>query len=186
MLIFCAIFDLLRTIFVYLWFFGPLLMGVFCASTVTGKVGTFIGETLCGSLSLAVGVAASPALIAFGAFMAMVIGFAGWLAVGLILLFSNRRIYSENAMSLLWSLLGLGASELPFINALPVLTLTVGKLYHTQIKKEKRRFAAWEKNEIERVSVEYDEQRALFAARRAEAEETRRQEEIPAEDRLVA
>jgi len=137
------LFDALRFIFVMFWFFGPIIAGLSCAA----KVGDIwlVGGLLasgCAAGTIAIGVAGAPAITAFGVIMAMAVGLAGWLTIGLILIISNRRIFKENALWFAGSLL---FSEIPIIGAIPAITITVWKMYNNQIKLEKAVYKKWER-----------------------------------------
>ena len=155
-LVVSAIFDAVRLMFAGFIFFGPALAGLYCAVEVSGTaLGSFVGTTIvgkaCGVGVGAAGVAGAGVIETFGIIMAMATGFAGWLAVLIILLMFNARIFKENALWFSGSLL---ISQIPFINSFPVLTFTVWKMYHTQIKIEKTEMKKWEK---ERADAEFRE-----------------------------
>lgn len=151
-LILCGIFDLSRAFFSMFWLFGPALAAAYCtvrgseilSSATLGVLATKTAGLFCSVGAGIAGFFLSPALVMFGAVMAMAIGLAGWLTVGLVLIMTNARIFKENASSSVSMVLGLGVSELPFLNALPVLTGTCIRLYRTQIKKEHAELKAWE------------------------------------------
>jgi len=142
----CLVFDLLGLIFQFFWFFGPILLGVaagaWWGSTLVG--GVVGGGTTAGTVvGAATGFFGGIALGVFGVIMAIVVGFAGWLVVGLLLLVMNHRIFKANEKAILWVLFGLGVDMVPFVGALPGITGVVTKLYYTQIKKEKAALATW-------------------------------------------
>lgn len=184
----CVAFDLLRTFFSLFWLFGPALGAAYCTSTVNIAAGTDIaggaGQVvagLCTGVAVAAGVAFSAAITWFGVIMAMAIGLFGWLLVYTILIVSNGRIFRENSSSILMTLLSLGTSELPFINALPALTLTTGRLYHTQIKMEKKRLQKWKQEQVQIAQREYQQQYMQMSQERQIEDE-----EIPEELKMAA
>lgn len=146
MLALCLVFDLLGLIFQFFWFFGPILLGVAAgagweSTWVGGVVG---GGTTVGVVTTAVtGFFDGIALGVFGVIMAIAVAFLGLLTVWLLLMIFNHRIFKANEKAILWMLFGLGVDMVPFIGALPGITGSVTKLYHTQIKQEKAAFAVW-------------------------------------------
>ena len=139
-----AVFDLLRIIFEQFWFFGPALAATYCASKVSGVVGTAVGGTLCSAGAAAVGFLGFAPLAAFGVVMAMAVGLFGWMVLGLILMLTNRCMFKEEPVNTVWFLASLGASEVPFIGTIPALSIATFKMYWTQIKKEKKALKKWE------------------------------------------
>lgn len=137
-LIVCFIFDALRFLFEQFWLLGPALAGIYCA-TQTSDIAV-IGELLtkgCLVGASALGYFGGPALVVFGTVMAMAVGLFGWLTVGLMLLMTNARIFKQHPSHSLWLVISLLISEIPLIGSIPALTITVGKMYHTQIKTDK-------------------------------------------------
>ena len=148
-LVVAGIFDLMGLFFNMFWFFGPALAAVWCtvkATDVAGAVGTYVGGALCATVATVGGSLAVGPLETFGIIMAMAVGLAGWLVVGLLLLIFNGRIFKENA---LWFAASLLIDEMPIIGSLPALTGVTWKMYHTQIKTEKAAFAKWQKEQAD-------------------------------------
>ncbi len=185
----CAVFDAMRFVFEQFWFFGPMIAGAGAAAATSGVVGTgTIGSAVAGGVGAAtagvVGFFGGPALVFFGVVMAMAVGLLGWLTTGLLLLLKNGRIFKENASAALTSLVGLGVSELPFLGSLPALSITTWKLYHTQIKYEKKRLKEWEQAQTEQAAQERSDQmmedllesRAAYAAAEESDERAAEQE----------
>ena len=85
----------------------------------------------------------------------MATGFAGWLIVGGWLMATNSRIFKENALWFVGSLL---FSEVPFIGAIPAITVSVWKMHSNQIKIEKAAFAKWEKENADALVAEKRQQ----------------------------
>lgn len=158
-LVISGIFDALRLMFVGFIFFGPAMAGLYCDYKVSDWVGSALGLTkaACASGAVALGFFGAPALMAFGTIMAMATGFAGWLVVGGWLMITNSRIFKENALWFVGSLL---FSEVPFIGAIPAITVSVWKMYSNQIKLEKVAFAKWKK---EQSATQLQEQRQQVA-----------------------
>ncbi|MBU6388778.1 hypothetical protein KGQ72_02815 [Patescibacteria group bacterium] len=150
------IFDALRIVFEQFWFFGPALAALFCTIKVGDVVGTTIGGLACGAVSVAAGVAAAAAVETFGVVMAMAVGFAGWLVVGLIIIKTNGRILKENAGHALWFVGSLLVSEIPIVGTFPALTGVVVKMYATQIKKDRETLKKYqEQQQAEQVEEQY-------------------------------
>lgn len=199
-LVISVVFDAVRFMFTWFIFFGPALTSLYC--TIKGSstaVGSFFGtaavETACGVGVIAAGVVGAGAIETFGIVMAMVTGFAGWFAILIIFLIFNARIFKGNALWFGGSLL---LSEIPFINSLPALTVTVWKMYHTQIRIEKAERGKWEKENAAAQAQERQWQELQLqhyqAAQMAEAEaandavyaQAANDEEIPEEVREAA
>ena len=142
-----AIFDALRLMFEMFWFFGPALAALYCTITTSGTLeawtfgllGTKTAALVCTAGAGLVGAVAIEMIAPFGVIMAMAVGFAGWLTVGIILLVTNGRIFKENALWFAGSLL---VSEIPIVGSVPVITLVVWKMYRTQIRVEKEQAAS--------------------------------------------
>ncbi len=156
-LVVSAVFDVLRLMFVMFIFFGPALAGLYCAYEVSGWIGTAFGLTAaaCAAGAIAAGFFGAPAFIAFGVVMAMAVGLAGWLTVGLILIIFNGRIFKENALWFVGSLL---FSEVPIIGAIPVITVSVWKMHSNQIRIEKAVYKKWQKENAARQLQERQRQ----------------------------
>ena len=165
-LIVATIFWALQAFFELFWFFGPALAGLYCTSKVSAWVGSLGGLTAaaCTAAGGVAGYFSAPALIAFGAIMAMAIGFMGWLVIGGWLLMTNRRIFDDNA---LWFMSGLAVSEIPFVNALPGLVGSLLKMYANQIKKDKE---CLKRREAERAAQLAQERAQTAVLMQAQAE----------------
>lgn len=136
-----AVFDTLRFMSTFLIFFGPAMTAALCAL----KYGAAVG-ILCGAGASALSVVGSEIFIPFGMISAMALGLAGWLLVFGYLIFFQSRLLKDNMLGFGISLL---FSEIPFIDALPMLTGTLIRLYHTQIKKDKAALRAFKEREAE-------------------------------------
>ena len=140
-LVVAGIFDLLRMFFDMFWFFGPFLAAVAANAAVGGGV---TGAVVGGGVGLFAGTLGAPAIEAFGVVMAMAVGLAGWMAIGLILALKNRRIFEANSGNTIWFVAGLMVSEIPLIGALPGLTGSMYRMYHAQIQHDKAALQAYE------------------------------------------
>jgi len=138
------VFYAVRFLFEQFWFFGPALTALYCASKVSGVLGSFLGGTLCSVAAGAAGYFGSPVFATFGAVMAMAVGFCGWLVVGMIILMTNQRVFREDRTSVLWFLGGLLIAEVPFIGSLPGILGATFKLYVGQIKRDREKLKAYE------------------------------------------
>ncbi len=162
------VFDALRLFFEMFWFFGPALAAAYCTSVASGtlatwtfgSLGTKAAAAACSTVAAAGGSLLSAPLIIFGTVMAMAVGLFGWLTVGLVLMMTNSRIFTEHSGHSLMSIIGLGVSELPLIGALPALTGTTWKMYHAQIKTDAE---AMKKYEKENAAAKLQERRQQAA-----------------------
>lgn len=192
-LVISGISDALRLMFVGFIFFGPAMAGLFCEYKAGEWVGSAFGLTkaACASGAVALGFFGAPTLIAFGTVMAMATGFAGWLVVGGWMLATNSRIFKENTLWFVGSLL---LSEVPFLGAIPAITVSVWKMYSNQIKIEKAEMEKWKK---ENATAQLQEQKRQIAERtqfmqnqaaqqQAANEEKYDNEEIREEERMTA
>src|SRR3989344_483944 len=179
-LAFAVIFDLARLFFVMFWFFGPALAGLYCSSLVGGV--WVVGKVLtsaCAAGSTYVGVVSYGVTAAFGTIMAMAVGFTGWLFVGGWLLATNARIFKENTMWFVGSLL---FSEIPIIGAIPSITISVRKMYSNQIKLEKAAYKKWEKENADALAAERRQQARLAQQQEQEEEKDHLEEGVADEE----
>lgn len=168
-IIVAIVFDLVRAFFTFFWFLGPALAAAYCTMTASGALsswtfgllGTKTAAAICAAVAIGAGGAAVEVTAPFGAVMAMAIGFAGWLTIGGYLAITNARVFKENA---LWFVASLAISEVPFLDAIPALTLTLWRMYNRQIKLEK---AAMKKYQEEKAA-EQQQERARQAAKIAQ------------------
>jgi hypothetical protein len=163
------VFDGLRVFFDMFWLFGPLLGTTYCAF----KFSSGLAASACTLIVGALGIAGAEFFVPFGAIMAMVIGFAGWLTVGALLYWFNNRIYKENMG---WFIASLLLSEVPFVNALPFMTAVVWKMYKNQIKIEKVAERAYRLAEAARIRSEQEQQARMGAQAEAEQGEMEQME----------
>lgn len=168
-LVIALILDAARLMFEMFWFFGPALAALYCANSVSDTVGTTVTKVAggaitagCTALAGVAGFFGSPAIAAFGVVMAIAIGLFGWLVIGLILMWTNARIFKENA---LWFVSSLAISEIPLVGSIPALTLILGRMYHHQIKTEQAAFKAYEKEQAAaQLAVQQQQTRQLMQA----------------------
>jgi hypothetical protein len=156
-LVICVALDITRAFFSLFWLLGPVVAAVTCVSQ-SGSVGDFLGTevttALCTAAAAGVGVVLSPELFAFGTFVAMFLGLAGWMGVWLFLALNNPRIFKENATTLIRLIATLGIMELPFVGSLPALTFNTLHLYRVQIRHDKKRLVEWKQQESARIAQE--------------------------------
>lgn len=164
-LVVCVIFDALRIFFEQFWFFGPALAAVACTNIVSGWVGSLWGLTAaaCAAAGGVLGYFGAAPIEAFGVIMAMAVGLMGWLAIGLMLIVSNARIFEENAGHALWFAGSLLISEVPIVGTIPALTIIVWRMYRTQIKKEAAALQKYESEQAAARAEEQDERRRQAA-----------------------
>ena len=188
-IIIATIVDLVRIFFEFFWFFGPALAGTYCVAKV-GDVAV-VGKLLaagCVATAGTVGFFSVPALAAFGAVMAMAVGFGGWLIVGGWLAATNARIFKENA---LWFVGSLAVSEVPFVGALPAITVAVWRMYHVQIKKERDDLKKWEVahaaqiQKEQRQAAQIEQQEAANDATYVQAEAVGEQEPSESSNNVI-
>lgn len=179
-LIIAVVFDLLRLFFQMFWFFGPALAAALCTIKTGAVVGTTIGGLACGAAAASVGALAFEVIETFGVVMAIAIGVFGWLVVFFLLTAINARIFKTLATSWLWSLFGLGVSIIPIVGSIPMITISVLRLYHAQIKKDREKLKEWQ-------TMHKDMQTKIMrAAQTAEFVRQQQGEEIPQEMREAA
>ncbi len=140
------VFDVLRIFFELFWFFGPALLAAYCAS----KVGNiwFIGvalEAACVGAAMVVGSVALAPLAVFGTVMSIAFGLIGFLALGILILTTNPRLFKTSPTSKFWFIGGFMLAEVPFIGAIPTFSISLWRLYRAQIKKEHAALVAWQK-----------------------------------------
>jgi hypothetical protein len=191
-LVIAVIFDVARIFFEFFWFFGPALIGVYCAAKV-GDVAVIGGilATGCAAGATAIGIGGFAVAATFGSVMAMATGFAGWLVVGGWLMATNARIFKENALWFVGSLL---VSEIPLVGSIPAITIAVWRMYSTQIKKEKAAFKKWEEKNAGAQLEERNQQIAQLQRIQAEAANDAayaeaandEQYEIPEDEKMAA
>ncbi len=187
-LIFAVVFDGLRLMFEWFWIFGAVLSGLLASGVVSQYTGSSaVGNSTGAVIGSLVGIFGGPELEVFGFIMAFAIGIAGWLSIVLWLVFTNSRIFKRNKMSLLWIMLGFGASEIPFIGSIPAITITMWRMYHTQIKEERILLKKWEDTQQKNIKTK-QMQAALFSQQmyaqqiaEEEADNIYDEEEIPDE-----
>ena len=184
------VFDALRSFFGMFWLFGPALAAAYCTAVVSGTLetwtfgllGTKTAAAACTVAGAAAGSLLSAPLIIFGTVMAMAVGLFGWMTIGLVIMMTNARIFKEHAGHSLLSIVGLGISELPLIGALPALTGTTWRMYHTQIKTDEKAMEKYEKeNAAEQLQERREQAAELMQFAQAEQQAAANAEEIPDE-----
>jgi hypothetical protein len=137
--------DAFGSLFALFGIFGPVIAGVGASLATSERIGETAGNILGTVVAGGTALFAGGALQIFGMIMAMVVGFLSWMIVGFILLARNARIYTpRNRLRFFSVLLG---DQLPFINVLPLLTPAVFFMYRTQIKDDKKAYAAYLKRQ---------------------------------------
>src|SRR3989344_7764252 len=174
------VFDALRFMFTMFWFFGPALAALYCTSAVNDFLGTSVAgtvgngvATVCTACAAVLGFSSFAFTATFGTIMAMAVGFAGWLVIGLIILMTNSRIFKENV---LWFGASLLISEVPFLNSIPAFTIIVWKMYGAQIKKEEAGMKKWKKENVDAQAQE--KQQCINAMQMSLAQQERDQQNI--------
>ena len=142
-----------RLFFAGFFLFGPAVTAAVCTYAASGSLskytlgllGTKTAALVCGATTAVTGSIGMAITLPFGEFMAMFIGITGWLIVGGAITLTNLRILAETKFVGLKLGLALIGSEVPFVDAVPGLFGTVWSMYADQIKRDKERYAAWEK-----------------------------------------
>lgn len=164
----CVLFDVLRGFFALFWLFGPAAAGWATSAVIGGTLGKVAGSAvgLLGAGARFVPIV-GPAILLFGVVMAMMVALMGWLVVGAWLVISNRRMFKENAGNVLWYAGSLAVGQVPIINAVPVMTAVIWRLYRTQIKKERTQLAEYNRRKAELEFQKHQELLAQIAQYRA-------------------
>lgn len=170
-LVIAGIFDAVRLMFEMFWFFGPALAALYCTVKASGAVGGLGGLTaaVCGIAAGAAGSAGAPAIETFGVVMAMATGLIGWMVIGLFLLRSNPRIFTENKAAFLVFAGGLLVSEVPIVGSVPAMTIVLWRMYRMQIHKDKKVLQAYEKERAAEQLRERQEAAQLMQMQQAQA-----------------
>ncbi|MFA6407932.1 MAG: hypothetical protein WCW36_00425 [Candidatus Paceibacterota bacterium] len=179
-IIVAGIFDLVRMFFEMFWFFGPALAAIYCTDKVSGiltkvtlgALGTKTAGLVCSSAAIAGGAAASETLVAFGVIMAIAVGFAGFLILGLWMLMTNARIFKTVESAPLQFVASFGVSEIPLIGTIPTFSIVLWKLYKSQIQVEQEALQKWQKEHAQEIAGQRRERQQqaayLMQARTAE------------------
>lgn len=151
-----GILDALRLFFTMFWFFGPALAAVYCNSKAEEWVGALWGLTAsaCSAGAIAAGSALFEVTASFGTIMAMMVGFAGFLGLGMWMLASNARIFKVNATHSLWFVSSFGISEIPFLGAIPAFSIALWRMYRTQIHIEEKALRDWSAARTRELALE--------------------------------
>lgn len=108
------------------------------------------------------------AFAAFGAMMAIVMGFSGWLLLCVVFFVFGVNVFAPK--HLLKTLLGLGASIIPFVNMFPMLTFKTWGHVRAARHEDKEALKKWEADSATRAAEEESDiarQRATFMQIRA-------------------
>jgi hypothetical protein len=132
---------------------------------VSSWVGSLWGLTAaaCAAAGGVLGYFGAVPIEAFGVIMAMTVGLMGWLAIGLMLIITNSRIFEENAGHALWFAGSLLISEIPIIGTIPALTIIVWRMYRVQIKKEAAALQKYESEQAAALAEERQQQQIAAA-----------------------
>ncbi len=178
-----GIFDAMRLFFTMFWFFGPALAAAACTHTASGLVGSLWGltEKICEGGAVAAGLAVSEITIPFGIIMSMVVGFIGFLTLGLWILLTNSRLFKTVSNAPLQFVGVFAASEIPVIGAIPVFAIVLWRLYGTQMKIEQATLEKWNAEHAQEIASQRRAQQQqaaqILLARNAHEEQIQEQEE---------
>lgn len=160
-------FDVLRFFCeVFFWLLGPALVAYYVSNKILwgGAVSNIAGATV----GAAAGYFGLPIFMFFGMILGVLFGFVGWLLICFLLMFFNRRIFSVHITNIIWSIVGLAVSEMPFVGVLPSLTSTTFYLFHRQIKSDKEALAIWKKENAKIAAQEAQERQQIRANAQAQ------------------
>ena len=168
-LVTAGICDLFRGFFELFWLFGPALVGAGCTLGVNSALRTTLAETTgklvaggCTIVAGAAGYFGSEVFVGFGDIMAMAIGLASFLLLGMWILKKNARIFKVNATGSWWFIGGFAGSVVPFVGTIPMFSVVLYKLYKTQIRIEKAAFKKWKKEQEDNRLQERDQKIAYL------------------------
>ena len=151
--ILAIIFDVLRGFFAFFWLFGPALAFMYCDWKVGQYLWSGAASLVCSAGAGILGISAFAILAPFGAVMAMAVGFIGFLALFGTVFLSNRRIFHDEPISIIEILGGFALSEVPLLDAIPVFTFLIWRLYGKQIKKDAKKLQEWNKQYAAAMAV---------------------------------
>ena len=164
-IVIAVVFDLMRIFFQQFWFFGPAVAAVGCTAGVNSIVETTIAETAgkavaigCGAVAGAAGFYGVGVFETFGVIMAMAVGLAGFLTLGIWIAASDSRLFKVNKSGWLWLTGGLGVAEIPFIGTFPAFSVVLWILYRRQIKIEKAGLKRWQQEQAQLASQDRENQ----------------------------
>lgn len=163
-----VVFDALRIACNWLWLIGPVFAGAYCVQPAIGVLCTTIG--------------------AFGLILAIMVGLAGWLTVGTLLMIGVPGAFRGG--SGWWFVGGLLISEIPFLGSVPALTATTIKAVHGARKRQKeaqkkeaaQNDALAREQERETTAAVIAERRLIEEAQFTEAEEEAAEQEAANDD----
>jgi hypothetical protein len=168
-------FDLLRLIFEQFWLFGPALAGTAAGAWLSQYVGDFLAGIAGAITAGASGFFLFAAFETFGIVMAIAVGFAGWLAIAIILSVFNHRIFKVDGGAVLSMLFGLLITEAPILGSIPCITIVTWRLYRIQIRKDKEAHKRWQA-QVAQARQEDRAESAAHLARENQAREAQRRE----------
>lgn len=199
-LMWALIFDGVRALFEYIGIFAPIAAGLVTNAVASSYLPSWLPfhDTLASASAWLIGGAtaifASPELEGFGMLMALILGFAGWMLIGIMILLTNARIFKESAMTLIVMILGAALTEVPLLDGLPLITGTLWAMYSRQISTEKKQFRRWQRQQAKRQEQQKKFMRAQAVQALAQAnleqqaveaqEESAEQEELPAQENV--
>ena len=188
-LVVAAIFDVLRLMFEWFWFFGPALAAVYCTLKASSAVGSLGGLTtlVCGLAAGTAGAFGAAGIETFGVIMAMATGLVGWMVIGLFLISTNPRIFKTNKSAFIVFASSLVVSEIPIVGSVPAITAVLWRLYRMQIHKDMQALRKYEEEQAsarlaQRQNEEGERMQSANAEQQSQAEEEADEEEREASE----
>lgn len=153
-------FDVLKFLCeVFFWVLGPALLAYYVSNHILwgGAVSNAAGA----AVGLAAGFWGYPAFVFFGIILGVLFGFMGWFLIGLLLIFTNRRIFTVHVSNALWFIGGLAIGEVPLVGTVPSITGATWFMFHRQIKSDKEAHAKWKKDNAVALAQEARERQQV-------------------------
>lgn len=149
------VFDALKFMFVWFWFFAPFIIGA-VANTAAG--GGIAGK-IAGFLGIGVGAAISPAIGAIGIVLAMAVGALGWMVLITVMAMSGIPLLAGNSRRFLKMFVAFCASEAPFLDMIPAFTPFIFSVIREERAADKKALAA---HRAEQAAAMRQSQRAAY------------------------
>ena len=175
LIIVAGIFDIMRAFFTLFVFFGPALAGLYCTIKGTDWIGSLGGATatVCVAGATAGGILVAEITTPLGIIMADAVGFAGFLLIGLLVVFSNMRLLKAVGTAPMQFAGAFLVAEIPFLGAFPVFAVVLWRLYGAQIRSEQQALEEWKKKNAATQHLEARDQQAAVQTQIMQIQEAR-------------